>query len=87
MFYHKAAIFGGALVHPIQAQAAAVGKILELPEAKYLCSQADIRNPLCLQAGIGYLPNNKPTSSPLCGSLGWTYLMRLKRGNSNSKYN
>ena len=24
-------------MHPIQAQAAAVGKILELPEAKYLC--------------------------------------------------
>ncbi|MEZ3422320.1 MAG: hypothetical protein K1W39_01230 [Lachnospiraceae bacterium] len=32
-------------------------------------SQADIRNLLRLQAGIGYLPNNKPTSSPLCGSL------------------
>jgi len=31
--------------------------------------QADIRNPHCLQAGIGYLPNNSPTSLPLCGSL------------------
>jgi len=49
------------------------GKTLELPEAKYLCSQVDIRNPHCLQAGIGYLPNNKPTSLPLCGSLARTW--------------
>ena len=35
---------------------------------KCILNQKDICNPQCLQAGIGYLPDNKPISLPHCGN-------------------